>query len=115
MAGARDIKISGIADASPGIPGASTRDDGGRTPGTWRSWPSPVMIALVRQPAKAREVPVVDPLVQSHRYPNGLVLVAETMPGVQSGAFTFLLPAGAAYEPADRGGTATMLAEWIMR
>lgn len=37
------------------------------------------------------------------------------MPGVQSAAFTFLLPAGAAFEPADRGGTASMLAEWITR
>jgi len=37
------------------------------------------------------------------------------MPGVQSAAFTMLLPAGAAYEPADRGGTASMVAEWIMR
>ncbi|HEX8203236.1 MAG TPA: pitrilysin family protein, partial [Isosphaeraceae bacterium] len=53
--------------------------------------------------------------VQHHEYPNGLVLVAETMPGVQSAAFTFLLPAGAAFEPQDRAGTASMLAEWIMR
>ena len=34
-------------------------------------------------------------------FPNGLVLVAENMPGVQSAAFTLLLPAGAAYEGAD--------------
>ena len=50
-----------------------------------------------------------------HTYPNGLVLVAEEMPGVQSAAFTFLVPAGAAYEPPEAGGTATMLAEWITR
>ncbi len=54
-------------------------------------------------------------LIAQHEYPNGLVLVAETMPGVQSAAFTLLLPAGAAYEPADRGGAATMLSEWITR
>src|SRR5262249_30921866 len=30
-------------------------------------------------------------------------------------AFTLLLPAGAAYEPADRGGAASMLAEWVTR
>jgi predicted Zn-dependent peptidase len=53
--------------------------------------------------------------VQHHEYPNGLILVAETMPGVQSAAFTFLLPAGAALEPEDQSGTASMLAEWIMR
>src|SRR5271165_4558455 len=41
------------------------------------------------------------------------------MPGVQSAAFTLLLPAGAAYEGADglnlSGGAATMAAEWISR
>ncbi len=56
-----------------------------------------------------------EPLVNSHVFDNGLVLVAEAMPGVQSAAFSFLLPAGAAYEPADKGGTASMLAEWITR
>ncbi|HEV3120380.1 MAG TPA: insulinase family protein, partial [Isosphaeraceae bacterium] len=37
------------------------------------------------------------------------------MPGVKSAAFSLLLPAGAAYESADRCGTASMLAEWIVR
>lgn len=55
------------------------------------------------------------PLIAQHEYPNGLVLVAESMPGVQSAAFTLLLPAGAAYEAADRAGAATMLSEWITR
>ncbi len=53
--------------------------------------------------------------VQHHEYPNGLVLVAESMPSVQSAAFSMLLPAGAAYEPGDLGGSASMLAEWITR
>ena len=39
--------------------------------------------------------------IEQHTYANGLVLLAETMPGVQSAAFTLLLPAGAAYENAD--------------
>ena len=43
------------------------------------------------------------------------MLVAETMPGVQSAAFSLLLPAGAAYEPEGGGGAASMLAEWITR
>ena len=30
--------------------------------------------------------------VSHHLYPNGLVLVAETMPSVQSAAFSLLLP-----------------------
>jgi predicted Zn-dependent peptidase len=68
------------------------------------------------------EVRVIDPdrsTVQHHIYSNGLVLLSETMPGVQSAAFTMLVPAGVAYEAAeglDRGiGAATMAAEWITR
>jgi predicted Zn-dependent peptidase len=57
--------------------------------------------------------------IEQHEYSNGLVLLAEPMEGVQSAAFTLLLPAGAAYEGADglslRGGAATMAAEWITR
>jgi predicted Zn-dependent peptidase len=57
--------------------------------------------------------------IRSQQLENGLVLVAETMPAVQSAAFTLLLPAGAAFEEADglnvRGGAATMTSEWIMR
>ena len=53
--------------------------------------------------------------VSHHVYPNGLVLVAETMPSVRSAAFSFLVPAGAAYDPDDAAGSASMLSEWIMR
>ena len=53
--------------------------------------------------------------VSHHEFPNGLVLVAESMPSVQSAAFSLLLPAGAAYEPEGLGGTASMLADWITR
>ena len=37
------------------------------------------------------------------------------MPSVQSAAFSLILPAGAAYDPPERGGTATMVSEWITR
>ncbi|RUL87887.1 M16 family metallopeptidase [Tautonia sociabilis] len=50
-----------------------------------------------------------------HQFPNGLVLLAEPMPDVQSAAFSFLIPAGAAFEPADRPGAAAMVGEWIIR
>ena len=57
--------------------------------------------------------------IEQHIYSNGLVLLAETMPGVQSAAFTLLLPAGVAYEGAEGldlgGGAATMAADWITR
>jgi predicted Zn-dependent peptidase len=52
---------------------------------------------------------------QQHEFPNGLVLVAEAIPSVQSAAFTLLLPAGAVYESPQGAGAATMLSEWIMR
>jgi predicted Zn-dependent peptidase len=58
---------------------------------------------------------VAEQLTQQYRYANGLTLVAEAMPEVRSAAFTLLVPAGAAYEPADRNGMASMLTEWIMR
>src|SRR5262249_26606950 len=54
-------------------------------------------------------------MIYQHEFPSGLMLVAESMPSVQSAAFTLLVPAGAAYEPLGRGGAATMLAEWISR
>jgi predicted Zn-dependent peptidase len=57
--------------------------------------------------------------IEQHEFSNGLVLVGEVMPGVQSAAFTLLIPAGAAYEVAEGvnvgGGAATMVAEWITR
>ncbi|MCE5269118.1 MAG: insulinase family protein [Planctomycetaceae bacterium] len=51
----------------------------------------------------------------SHTYPNGLVLVAEPMDGLQSAAFTFLTPAGCVYDPADRGGLAGFTCEMALR
>jgi predicted Zn-dependent peptidase len=69
-----------------------------------------------------RELPVTagsSSAIEQHIFPNGLALVAERMPYVQSAAFTLLLPAGAAYEAADGeqlgSGAATMVAEWITR
>ncbi len=53
--------------------------------------------------------------VKHHQFPNGLVLVAESMPHVQSAAFNLLLPAGAAYDREGYFGSASMLAEWITR
>lgn len=54
-------------------------------------------------------------LIHQHSYPNGFVLVAESMPSMWSAAFTLLLPAGAAFEPSDQGGAAAMLSRWITR
>jgi predicted Zn-dependent peptidase len=56
----------------------------------------------------------VQPIL-SHEFENGLALVAEPMPDVESAAFTILLPAGAAYDPPARAGLATLTCEMMLR
>ena len=51
----------------------------------------------------------------THRYENGLILLAERMPGVRSAAMTLLVPAGGATDAVDRRGSATVLAEMTLR
>jgi predicted Zn-dependent peptidase len=46
---------------------------------------------------------------------NGLTVLVETMPAVQSAAFSLLIPAGSAYDPEGQNGTANALADWITR
>jgi predicted Zn-dependent peptidase len=53
--------------------------------------------------------------IYTHRYPNGLTLLVEPMPGVASAAMTLLLPAGVAYEPSGKLGVAPILTEMINR
>lgn len=50
-----------------------------------------------------------------HTFANGLTLLAEQMPGTQSAAMTLLVPAGSAGDPADAAGTATVVADLILR
>jgi predicted Zn-dependent peptidase len=50
-----------------------------------------------------------------HTFPNGLTLLAEQMPAMQSAAMTFLVPAGAATDPVDRSGSATVLSDLVLR
>lgn len=59
-------------------------------------------------------VALVDRYFQ-HTLPNGLTLLGEFMPGMQSAAMTLLVPAGASTDPADRSGAATVLAELVLR
>jgi predicted Zn-dependent peptidase len=51
----------------------------------------------------------------NHTYDNGLVLVAELMPSLESAAMSILTPAGCAYDPANRLGLATMTCEMALR
>ena len=50
-----------------------------------------------------------------HTWPNGLTLLAEPMPHVRSATLYFLVPAGCAYEPADRPGLSGLLSEMMTR
>lgn len=50
-----------------------------------------------------------------HTLANGLTLLCERMPGVQSGAMTFLVPAGSSTDPVDRSGSATVLSDLVLR
>src|SRR4051812_32660947 len=50
-----------------------------------------------------------------HTFSNGLTLLVEKMPGVQSGAMTFLVDAGSSTDPVDRGGSATVLSDLVLR
>ncbi len=51
----------------------------------------------------------------SHAYENGLVLVAEPMMSLESAAFTFLVPAGCSYDPANQSGLSSFTCEMTLR
>lgn len=50
-----------------------------------------------------------------HTFENGLVLLVEKMPAMQSAAMTFLVDAGASTDPVDRSGTSTVLSDLVLR
>lgn len=51
----------------------------------------------------------------THTLANGLVLVAERMPHVESVAFTFRVPAGSIYDPPDRLGRSSVTGDMLTR
>jgi predicted Zn-dependent peptidase len=53
--------------------------------------------------------------IQTHRLPNGLTLVVEEMPNVQSASFSILVPAGSVYDPPGHNGTASILSDMLTR
>ena len=53
--------------------------------------------------------------VQTTQLENGLTLLVESIPEVQSAAFSLLLPAGSAYESEGANGTAAALCDWMFR
>ena len=50
-----------------------------------------------------------------HTFDNGLTLLGESMPGMQSAAMTLLVPAGSSTDPVDRLGSATVLSDLVLR
>ena len=50
-----------------------------------------------------------------HTFSNGLTLLAQNMPGMQSAAMSFVIPAGVATDPAGSSGSAAVLSDWTLR
>jgi predicted Zn-dependent peptidase len=50
-----------------------------------------------------------------HTFKNGLTLLAEKMPGMQSAAMSLLVPAGGSNDPVDRSGSASVLSDLVLR
>ena len=53
--------------------------------------------------------------IRSHVLSNGLTLVAEQMPWLQSAAFSVLLPAGSSYDPQNKRGLGNLLCDMVQR
>lgn len=58
---------------------------------------------------------MTDQNVHTHQFENGLMLIVEEMPDVQSAAFSMLVPAGCIFDGPGQHGSASMLADWITR
>ncbi|MCC6422860.1 MAG: insulinase family protein [Phycisphaerales bacterium] len=50
-----------------------------------------------------------------HTFENGLTLLAEKMPAMQSAAMSLLVPAGSCTDPVDRTGSSTVISDLILR
>ncbi len=50
-----------------------------------------------------------------HQFDNGLTLIAQPMPWLQSAAFSFSVPAGCMHDPAERRGVANFACEMVQR
>jgi predicted Zn-dependent peptidase len=53
--------------------------------------------------------------IDKYVLPNGMVVLGELLPGVESVAFDFLLPAGAAWMPPGYCGASNVISEWVFR
>lgn len=55
------------------------------------------------------------PDIHEFSFPNGLTLLVQRMPDVQSAAATLMVPAGGIYQPAGQNGVAAVLSDLITR
>ena len=53
--------------------------------------------------------------IEHHRFDNGLTLVAQSMPWLESAAFSIAVPAGCRYDAANKVGTANFVCEMVQR
>lgn len=58
---------------------------------------------------------VISEAVRVHRMKNGMILLMERMPHLQSAAFTLMMPAGTVDEPSNLGGLAAISMEMMQR
>ncbi len=58
---------------------------------------------------------IVSKTIHSHVFPNGLVLLGESMPWLESAAFTLLVPAGCAHDACGLGGLSSFTCEMMLR
>ena len=54
-------------------------------------------------------------IILNHRFANGLTLVAQPMPWLESAAFSISVPAGCRYDPSDKKGLANFTCEMALR
>ena len=53
--------------------------------------------------------------IHHHRFPNGLTLLGEEMPWLESAAFAILVPAGAVHDPPHQLGLANLVSDMVQR
>jgi predicted Zn-dependent peptidase len=53
--------------------------------------------------------------IETHEFPNGLVLAAEPIASLESAAFALLVPSGCIYDPPNRSGLAALSCEMALR
>ncbi len=57
----------------------------------------------------------MQPKIQIKQFENGMTLIAEPMPWLQSASFSFSLPNGCRYDPKERLGLASFTSEMVQR